>query len=399
MLGTLLGYARGVGIDADWLVIAGDPEFFAITKRIHNGLYGSPGDGGPLGATEREHYERTNAENVARVSGAVRSGDVVIVHDPQPAGLMAPLREPRRPRRLAVPRRLRRLERVDEARMGVHPPLCRGRRRARLLARGVRPELDRSRPVAGDPALDRPVRAEEPRPDPVRGARAAGRGGARRGGRRPSRRARAEPCARRPRRAARGSADSPRGPGLALGPDQGHGWRARGVRSPRHRAGRAAGARRPCGERRRGRSGRRAALGGDGRPVAGAAARRPGARRPRHRPDGRPGRERARDQRAPAARHGRRPEEPRRGVRSHRRGGDVEEPPGGRERGRRDRRSDRRRGDGAPRPGPARPRELRRRGRAAAARPDRGQTAWAATRGATSSATSSATATCSSTRR
>ena len=92
MLGTLLGYARGVGIDADWLVIAGDPEFFAITKRIHNGLYGSPGDGGPLGATEREHYERTNAENVARVTGAVRSGDVVIVHDPQPAGLMAPLR-------------------------------------------------------------------------------------------------------------------------------------------------------------------------------------------------------------------------------------------------------------------------------------------------------------------
>ena len=93
MLGTLLGYARGVGIDADWLVIAGDPEFFAITKRIHNGLYGSSGDGGPLGATERKHYERANAENVSRVSGAVRSGDIVIVHDPQPAGLMAPLRE------------------------------------------------------------------------------------------------------------------------------------------------------------------------------------------------------------------------------------------------------------------------------------------------------------------
>ena len=93
MLGTLLGYARGVGIDADWLVIGGDPEFFTITKRIHNGLYGSPGDGGPLGATEREHYERTNAENVSRVSAAVRSGDIVIVHDPQPAGLMASVRE------------------------------------------------------------------------------------------------------------------------------------------------------------------------------------------------------------------------------------------------------------------------------------------------------------------
>ena len=41
MLGTLLGYTRGVGIPADWVVITGDPEFFAITKRIHNGLYGS----------------------------------------------------------------------------------------------------------------------------------------------------------------------------------------------------------------------------------------------------------------------------------------------------------------------------------------------------------------------
>ena len=30
-----------------------DPEFFAVTKRIHNGLYGGPGDGGPLGPEER----------------------------------------------------------------------------------------------------------------------------------------------------------------------------------------------------------------------------------------------------------------------------------------------------------------------------------------------------------
>lgn len=46
MLQTLLAYARGAGVDARWQVIAGDPGFFAITKRIHNGLYGSPGDGG-----------------------------------------------------------------------------------------------------------------------------------------------------------------------------------------------------------------------------------------------------------------------------------------------------------------------------------------------------------------
>ena len=93
MLGTLLGYARGVGIPADWVVITGDPEFFAITKRIHNGLYGSPGDGGDLGEAERAHYDRTIAANVENVSRRVRRGDVVLVHDPQPAGLLAPLRD------------------------------------------------------------------------------------------------------------------------------------------------------------------------------------------------------------------------------------------------------------------------------------------------------------------
>ena len=93
MLATLLGYVRGIGLDAEWLVIAGDPEFFAVTKRVHNGLYGSPGDGGALGEQERAIYEHTIAANLEPVCREVRSGDVVIVHDPQPAGLIAPLVE------------------------------------------------------------------------------------------------------------------------------------------------------------------------------------------------------------------------------------------------------------------------------------------------------------------
>ena len=50
LLETLLGYARGGGVATRWFVIEGDPAFFDVTKRIHNGLYGSSGDGGPLGA-------------------------------------------------------------------------------------------------------------------------------------------------------------------------------------------------------------------------------------------------------------------------------------------------------------------------------------------------------------
>jgi trehalose synthase len=93
MLATLLGYTRGVGLETEWLVIAGDPEFFAVTKRIHNGLYGSPGDGGDLGERERAIYERVIAANLAISRREFRTGDVVIVHDPQPAGLIAPLVE------------------------------------------------------------------------------------------------------------------------------------------------------------------------------------------------------------------------------------------------------------------------------------------------------------------
>src|SRR5919197_2426894 len=92
MLQTLLAYVRGAGIDARWLVIEGDPEFFAITKRIHNGIYGSPGDGGELGEPERRHYEHVLRRNEEELLALVRPDDVVVLHDPQPAGLAAALR-------------------------------------------------------------------------------------------------------------------------------------------------------------------------------------------------------------------------------------------------------------------------------------------------------------------
>jgi trehalose synthase len=87
MLHVLLPYARGAGIDARWMVIEGDPEFFAITKRLHNVLHGVAGDGGPLGDHEREHYEAVLRHNATRLAAVVRPGDVVLLHDPQPAGL------------------------------------------------------------------------------------------------------------------------------------------------------------------------------------------------------------------------------------------------------------------------------------------------------------------------
>lgn len=93
MLQSLIGYARGVGVDARWVTIGGDGDFFAVTKRLHNRLHGDPGDGGPLGADEREVYEGTLARTGAALAEIVRKGDIVILHDPQTAGLVADLRD------------------------------------------------------------------------------------------------------------------------------------------------------------------------------------------------------------------------------------------------------------------------------------------------------------------
>jgi trehalose synthase len=91
MLRPLLAYARGAGVDARWGVITGSPPFFALTKRLHNRLHGHPGDGGPLGPAEHELYRATLAEAAAALARLARAGDIVILHDPQTAGLVPAL--------------------------------------------------------------------------------------------------------------------------------------------------------------------------------------------------------------------------------------------------------------------------------------------------------------------
>jgi trehalose synthase len=95
LLRMLLGYARGVGIDTDWLAIRGNGDFFEVTKRLHNWLHGSPGDGRELGEAERRAYEDVTRANAEGVLERVQPGDVVVVHDPQPAGLVPLLAERR----------------------------------------------------------------------------------------------------------------------------------------------------------------------------------------------------------------------------------------------------------------------------------------------------------------
>ena len=92
LLQSLLAYARGGGVDTRWVVIDGNPDFFQITKRIHNRLHGSNGDGGPLGDAEHELYESTLRENAEELAATVAAADIVFLHDPQTAGLVDPIR-------------------------------------------------------------------------------------------------------------------------------------------------------------------------------------------------------------------------------------------------------------------------------------------------------------------
>ncbi len=87
MLHNLVGYSISSGIDARWVVVAGDEGFFKVTKRIHNRIHGFAGDDGALSSNETALYESIMERNAAALASRVNEGDVVVLHDPQTVGL------------------------------------------------------------------------------------------------------------------------------------------------------------------------------------------------------------------------------------------------------------------------------------------------------------------------
>ncbi|MGC2207541.1 MAG: glycosyltransferase [Candidatus Dormiibacterota bacterium] len=87
MLQSVLCYLVGAGITTRWTVIEGNENFFDLTKRIHNLLHGSAGDGGDLSPAEMATYDATLTDESAWLTDHMQSGDVVVLHDPQALGL------------------------------------------------------------------------------------------------------------------------------------------------------------------------------------------------------------------------------------------------------------------------------------------------------------------------
>jgi trehalose synthase len=82
ILYTLVPLMRDVGVDAHWHVIFGKEEFYNATKLLHNSLQGAKET---LSDEQWEIFDEINQINAEGLQG---EWDVVIVHDPQPIGLL-----------------------------------------------------------------------------------------------------------------------------------------------------------------------------------------------------------------------------------------------------------------------------------------------------------------------
>jgi trehalose synthase len=82
ILSSLTVLMNAAGIRTGWRVIQGRPDFFSVTKKMHNALQG---DGIDLTDKKKEIYEEVALENAVRNH---LDHDLVIVHDPQPLPLI-----------------------------------------------------------------------------------------------------------------------------------------------------------------------------------------------------------------------------------------------------------------------------------------------------------------------
>jgi trehalose synthase len=83
ILATLVPLMQDVGLRAEWQVIRGAEEFFHVTKAMHNSLQGMLLEWTPQ---MREVWLRYNQMNADAFD---EDFDFVVVHDPQPAALLA----------------------------------------------------------------------------------------------------------------------------------------------------------------------------------------------------------------------------------------------------------------------------------------------------------------------
>ena len=87
ILSSLTLLMNAAGIKTGWRVIQGRPDFFSITKKMHNALQGGDIN---LSDLKQRIYEEVVFENAVRIH---LDHDLVIVHDPQPLPIIEQYRK------------------------------------------------------------------------------------------------------------------------------------------------------------------------------------------------------------------------------------------------------------------------------------------------------------------
>lgn len=86
ILSAMTTLTTALGIETNWEVIKGTPDFFECTKQFHNAIQGIKK------TTPSSHlfktYLQVNHDNAEYLRPIIESADVVFIHDPQPASLI-----------------------------------------------------------------------------------------------------------------------------------------------------------------------------------------------------------------------------------------------------------------------------------------------------------------------
>ena len=91
ILNRLIPLSNEIGVNAGWEVISGTNEFFAVTKTVHNALQGGKV---PWTKAMENIYDRYTRDNFKRfLSKGKLYGNIIIIHDPQPAGMIPLIKE------------------------------------------------------------------------------------------------------------------------------------------------------------------------------------------------------------------------------------------------------------------------------------------------------------------
>ena len=90
MLFSSIPFLNSLGLDVEWKVIRGPEEYYECTKGLHNLLQGMKGSFTP----EMKQCYVGNMEAFAAANVLDNDHDAVLVHDPQPMGLVQYLRKP-----------------------------------------------------------------------------------------------------------------------------------------------------------------------------------------------------------------------------------------------------------------------------------------------------------------